>query len=399
MSETQLPVPVIQYDPAATAKLSSFLQRAHTAGVEELAQIVKIENDEQYDEAEATLSEIKSLYDKMSEKRKAFTDPIKEALTAIMVYENDFNPNATKENAYLKARKVLENYNQQKIEVKRQAEAEAYMRAETIKYESAFKAEISKQLADMIAGKERTVINGMAQLEKSLTLENFSANIDKTQKQVPTLKREDYDKCFRRWGQKPEFMHPEAEDAFLLKLKEELTYDIYNAKYQQLIGPIKNAFLARVDEMHERLKKQAAANEAEQVRLKKQEEERIARETQEQLAAAKKREEKVQQEIIEEKDLGHMEADFTQQAMTADVEAGPSKKEFSFENNSIWLKALVGVITKCAIHPKFKGIMKANGEYVPEVQKWLDFYSANIAEDIPGMTYKEVAKTAIRKKV
>ena len=91
-----------------------------------------------------------------------------------------------------------------------------------------------------------------------------------------------------------------------------------------------------------------------------------------------------------------MEGDFTAQAMTADIDAGPSKKVFSFENDAMWLPAFLQVVSKCAIHPKFKGIMAKDG-YVPEVKKWMDFYSANVGEPLKGLKTDQVAKTIVKK--
>lgn len=397
MSEPiQLPVPVIKYSPEEIAKLTTYLSTARSAAVEELSAIQKVETDEQYSEAMETLTIARDLYGRMSAKRKAFTDPIKEALTNIMVYENAINPDSKTENDYLRARKVLEVYNQKKVDANKKLEAEAYMRGETIKYKAEFKAKVSQQLEDMISGKERSVIDGMNAWESKLTLANIEASVEEIRKKQPTLKQEDYNNCFKRWGARPQFMHPEAEDEYLAELKVELTYEAYNSKFQEIVAPIKNRYLAKVDEIKKHLQQMEAADADKKEKMRLANDDRLKKEKEEELAKANKRAEEATQVVSDQKDMGIMEGSFTEQAMMNDADVGPSKKVFTFSDNAVWMSTLLKVISKVATSPKFKG-KKANGELVPEIQKWLDHYSNLIGEPMPGLNVETVAKTIVKK--
>lgn len=395
MSEQLIPLPVIT--PETVAALGVFLQKRRDAAVADLQEIKTIDNDGQYAEAEETLSNAKRLYDQMVAKRKAFTDPIKEALSQIMAYENEINYTAKTDNEYNRARRVLEDYNQKKIEAKKVAEHEAWVRSEQIKYKAEFRAQVQQQLADMLAGKNRTVLYGMAEWEKALTLENIDANEAKIRNQNPTLKQADYDGCFRRWGNRPDVMAQATEDEYLEELKKELTYAVYNERFQQIVAPIKNEYLAKIPAIKESLKKIAEAKEADKAALKKAAEVKREQEKNEALRLAAEKEKAETQAIQDTKDMGIMEGDFTAQAMTADIDAGPSKKVFYFANDKVWLKPFLQVVAKCAGHPEFKGIMAKDG-YVTEVKKWMDFYSSKVGEPMDGLKSDDVAKTIVRKK-
>ena len=190
-------------------------------------------------------------------------------------------------------------------------------------------------------------------------------------------------------------MTPEQEDEYLVELKAEFTYPDYNAKFQQIVAPIKNEYLAKIPQIKERLQQQAKADAAEKERLKKENEERIDREKAQALAAAAKKDQEAKQSIEDEKDLGNMNADFTAQAMMSDVETGPSKTVFVFENDAAWLQPFLQVVSKCAVHPKFK--FKVKGVYVPEIDKFMKFYSQYVGEPLKGLKAEQVAKTIVKK--
>lgn len=378
-------------------KLKEFLAVRHNAAVAELDAIQSIVNDQQYEEAEESLTQAKGLYDMMSARRKQFTDPIKKAIEEIMVYENAINYTAKSENSYNRARKVLDDYNQKKIDAKKVAEHEAWLRSEQMKYKAEYKAKIQDQLLDKLSGLHKNVLQAMVDWEKKMTLENIEEKTKNLRDSQPKLKEEHYNECFRRWNAKPMIMGPDQEDAYLAELKKELPYGTYNEKFQQLIAPLKNEYLARVGEIKTRLEELAKVDAKKQAEMKAAQETAMKKKMEEDLAAASKKNEQDKQIVQDEKDVSFIEADFTEQAMTSDIDAGPSKKVARFENDAMWLTALLQVIGKVAVHPKFKGIMAKDG-YVPEVKKWLDFYSANIGEPLKGLTFDEVAKTIVRKK-
>lgn len=401
MSETQQP-PVTDLAAISQENVNSlvaYLNRAREAAVTDLQTITTITNDEEYAAAESILAKAKQLYDVMSTKRKAWTDPIKKFIAErIMPYENVINPAATEPNEYLRARKVLEDYNQAKIKAKQLAEHNAKVAADLIKYKAEFKAQVQQALAGKLAGLHKNAIQNFVNWEKALTLDNFDTKVNALRSSQPALKPEYYDECFKRWGAKPEVMGGPHEDEYLLELKKELPYETYNQKFQELIAPIKNDYLSRIENIHAKLIEISQADKARQEQLTfQQEQQRKAREEEDLLAANKKNEAELQS-IQDTKEMGQLEGDFTQQAMTADMDAGPSKQVASFTNDAMWLPPFLKIVSKVAVHPKFKGIVNAKGEYIPEVKKFLEFYGSYIAEPIEGITFEEKAKTIVRKK-
>lgn len=376
------------------AKLREWLQKRHDVAVSELQSITEIEDDDQYKDAEDVLATAKQLYDAMAAKRKQFTDPIKKAIEEIMQYENAINYTSKSENEYNRARKILEAYNQRKIDEKKQAEAEAAYRAAVIKYQAEFRAGVQQQLTDMLAGKERTLVDRMSKWESTLTLENIAVQERNLQQSSPALKIEDYNGCFRVIKANPALMNEQQELAYLEELKKEFNFDDWNNKYQEIALPIKNPYLAKLPVIRERLAEIAKAAEADAKKaeeMRKEAEALREEEKRKSLEEAAARAEAANQQIKDEKDIRMLEGDFTQQAMTQDLDAGPSKKVASFSDDKVWLSPFLKIVAKVAAHPKFKGIVSKD-EYVLEVKKWLDFYSSQIGEPMDGITFEVKAK-------
>lgn len=380
----------------SVSKLVAFLEKGRDAAVAELDAITTIESDEDAAAVNDTLATAKKLYDAMVVKRKGLTDPIKSAIEEIMAYENAINYSAKSENSYTRARAVLEEWNQKKINEANKVKAEAARQGEIIKYKAEFKAQVMQQLSNFVAGKHRTALDNMAEWEKKLTLENIDAKEQQLRNSQPSLKLEDYAKNFYRWGNRKDLMTPEQEDAYLEELKVELTFDVYNAKYQELLAPLKNTYLARMPEIRKSLASVAAADAANKERLQKEAMERIERQKQDDLEKARKAQEAEAQVIADQKDQGIMEGEFTTQAMTSDLDAGPSKKVFAFENDALWLTPFLQVVGKVAVSPKFKGI-KAKDGYIAEIDKWLKAYSSMVGEPMKGLKVQDVAKTIVKK--
>lgn len=384
--------------PEKFGELMTFLQVRRDAAVTDLQSITTITNEEEAEAANDTLVMAKKLYDQMSARRKAFTDPIKDAIAIVMEYENAINYTAKSDNEYNRARKVLEDWNQAKLEAKKKAEYDAWLKAEQTKYKVEFKSKIKEQLEDMLTGVNKTLIDGMMNWEAGLTLENFDARVTALKGSQPALRKEHWEKCFRKWGQKPDVMAPAEEEEYLKVLQDELTYEIYNERYQQIAAPLKNEYLAKVDVIKAHLEEKAKASEAER---KKIEAEKAKEAEAKRISEAKRLDEErkaKQQQIADEADIDKMQADFVQQATTQDLEAPPKKLVGSFEDVRLWLKPLQACIAKVALSPKFKGILDKSGGPKKEVQWWIDQYVACVGEPLEGLKLEEEAKTIVKKK-
>jgi hypothetical protein len=383
---------------AQVKSLSEFLQAGLDSIVKDLDGIETIDSDEKAAEAEHVLSLSKKVYDKMSAKRKSFTDPIKAEIEKIMTYENQINYNSKTENKYTRARKVLEAWQQKKIDEKKKKEYEAWLVAEQLKYKAEYRGKIEKALTEMLAGLHKTLISNMMVWESNLTLETIDTAAQKLKESKPALKIEYFAKCFKPWMQRPEIMSMKQEEEFLKEVQKDLSYDKYNEEYAKIVAPIKNEYLAKIPALKQHLEEVKVADDKKKAELqKKLDDEREAKrladiKAVDDAAAAK------EQEIRDKQEMEGYHADFTQQAMTSDLDAGPSKKAVSFADDKLWLKPLLEVISKVAVHKKFKGIKDTKGNVRKELQWWLDQYASCIGEPMEGLNVEEVAKTIIRNK-
>lgn len=378
-------------------QLRQFLQVRRDAALKDLGSIQAVTTDEDYESAEATLATAKKLYDVMTLKRKMFTDPIKKQLEELTSYENTINYNAKSPNEYLRVRALLDQYNQKKVDEKKVAEHEAWIRSEQMKYKAEYKAKVAEQLTGKINGLYKNVIQQMSDWEKGLKLETVDQSYDKLRQSNPSLKMEHYDSCFYPWKARPDIMGVKQEEEYLVELKKELTYEAYNEKFQQLVAPVKNEYLARIDHVKAALKMKAQADEATRKKLEADAEAERQRKMAEEIKAADARRDEELKAVKDQLDIDKVEADFTQQMMTADIDAGPTKTVARFANDAQWLNAFLKVVAKCAAHPKFKFYDTKKG-YRPEIAKWLEFYGANIGEPMEGIVLEERAKTIVRAK-
>lgn len=378
-------------------QLREFLQVRRDAALKDLGSIQAVTTDDDYEAAEATLATAKKLYDVMTLKRKMFTDPIKKQLEELTSYENTINYNAKSPNEYLRVRALLDSYNQKKVDEKKVAEHEAWIRSEQMKYKAEYKAKVAEQLTGKINGLYKNVIQQMSDWEKGLKLETVDQSYDKLRKSNPTLKKEHYDSCFYPWKNRPDIMGVKQEEEYLVELKKELTYEAYNEKFQQLVAPVKNEYLARIDHVKAVLKMEAEADEATRKKMEAEAEAERQRKMAEEIKAADARRDEELKAVKDQLDIDKVEADFTQQMMTADIDAGPTKTVARFANDAQWLNGFLKVVSKCAAHPKFKFYDTKKG-YRPEIAKWLEFYGANIGEPMEGIVLEEKAKTIVRAK-
>ncbi len=83
------------------------------------------------------------------------------------------------------------------------------------------------------------------------------------------------------------------------------------------------------------------------------------------------------------------------QGTLSDVEAGPSKKKASFENDVMWLKPLQEVIGHVALSGMT--IRKKNGEYIDSVAWWLTKFET-LGKEVKGIQLVDIAKTIVKGK-
>jgi hypothetical protein len=392
---------VFSITPESAQELLTFLQQGQNVAVQELNQIQPIvfdatklsELQEVKEEYVAKLSKSKLVYEKMMSRRKEFTDPIKEKLTQIMQFENALDP--TKDNNdYAKARKVIEQFDRDVLIYNKQQTEKADLEKRKTQYRVDIRTNVEKKLLEMMTGQEKGITTAMINWEAGLALDNIDAKEASLKNAKLGLSKEKYDGCFHTNFQMNVHLMTETETKeFIEGLKKEFTYEVYNEKYLQMAAPIKNAYLAKIPDIKANLEKIKGDADAEAKRKSD-----LAEQTKTSIASIDQQATSKLEEIEHKQEMGHLEAEFVQQGTTADLPNQASKLVAVFENEAMWLKPLLEVISHVAINGKFK-LKNAKGEFVPEIQKWLTtFESCHGGKVIAGLRMDDTAKTIIKAK-
>lgn len=390
--------------PESVQQLLEFLERGQNVAVSELANVQPLELPAQpspEDVASLTvqkevyvqiLAKCKMVYDKMTAKRKAFTDPIKDKIGMIMAFENRLDP--TKDNNdYAKARKVIENFNQQVLQYTKQQEAKAEREKKRTQYKVDLRTAVEKRLLEMMTGKEKNLTDGMIKWEAGLALENIAEREASLRKAPLDLKQESYDACFNTDFPLSNLFTPEEIRYFIQGLKKELTYAKYNEDHQKMAAVIKNMYLAKLPDIKANLEKIKGDAEAEKKRK-----DELAEQSKTQLASIDAVAVTKREEIDHRQEMGHMDAEFQEQGTTADLPGQNTRKIASFESDSLWLKPFLEVVAHVAIS-KAKSIRNPKGEYIASIAWWLkEFESCHQGKVIAGLKMTDEAKTVIKAK-
>lgn len=387
--------------PEIVQQLLEFLERGQKVAVSELQKIQPLvfdaeklpELQKKKEEYVQMLSKSKMVYEKMVGKRKAFTDPIKERIQQIMTFENAIDP-IKENNEYAKARKVIEQFDQQLLSYTKQQQQKAELEKRRTQYKIDLRTAVEKRLLEMMTGQQKNLTQGMINWESGLTLENIAAK-EASLRAVPLdLNKDKYNACFNiDFNADTNLFTIEDIKAFIEGLKKDFTFEKYNEDYVQMAAPIKNAYLAKLPDVKATLTKIKGDADAAAKRKKDLEEE-----SKTQLAAIDVQAEAKRDAIDVSKDMSVMESEFVAQGTTADLPNQASKKVASFENDNLWLNPLLQVIAHVATNGKLK-MKNAKGEFVPEIQKWLTaFESCHQGKVIPGLKLEDAAKTTIRAK-
>lgn len=390
------------------------LQKGHELSLKNLNAITEV-TKENRDQVVEELATVKKFYDKIYSTRVPFTKMLDDLKEAIMAFERpaDYKD---KKSLYSQKRALIEAFDQQQLEIARKAQAAAEKVKQVAVYKTNLKANVQRALVEMIAAKKRTVIQAMGDWEAKLTLDNIEESEKRLIAQTPSLKREDYDKCFHLNFQMMTIVPAEEDTAmleeciaqkllddeyakrlqarnkqlhldFFEEIKQEFTYEKYNTEYVEAIAPIINAVRARIPD----IKKALSDKDAE---AKRQAE--IKQRTDEQQKEVAQEQEQRLDEVTHERDMGTMEAEFTQQAVTQDIAAPNATMIVQFENDKMWLKPFLEMVSHVAALPQFPGIVK-KGEYIPAVKYFVTLYEKTGKEKlIKGVKWVEKAKTTIK---
>jgi len=402
MSESNLPALPSTTMEVAKANLPRII-KGNEMAVKLLKEIqdTAIANDEERQVAIEKIAKTKAVTDKLDLLIKETVGPLEDFIDHVKSYKKsiDYASKTKDGNEYTKAKAVIEAYDQAKAK-----EAERIrLEAEFLKKQNLYKAEIKegigRRLVDMISGQKKNIIDGMARWEAGLTLANFELSFEKLANQKPILKKDKWEECFKIPFQQGQLMTKEVFDAYLDELRKEYPYENYNAQFAEATAPILNEYRAKKDTVKRRLEEIEKASEEAKVALEQKRKDELEKQRQEQIKIADQQQVEAMEKVDHEKEMDKMNAEFTEQVQTQDIEDLPTKRIASFEDNANYLKPFAEVVGACALNPKFPGIMKKNGtDYVDHVQWWLDWYAGNCKDAIKGIKIIQVPKTIIRKK-
>lgn len=364
-------------------------------------QMQEIATDEDRQASIEKLAKTKAVTDKLDLLIKETVGPLEDFIDQVKSYKKsiDYASKTKDGNEYTKAKAVIEAYDQAKAK-----EAERIrLEAEFLKKQNLYKAEIKegvgRRLVDMISGQKKNIIDGMSRWEAGLTLANFELSFEKLAVQKPILKKDKWEECFKISAQPGQLMTKEVFDAYLEELRKEYPYENYNAQFAEATAPILNEYRAKKDAVKRKLEEIQKASEEAKVALEQKRKDELEKQRQEQIKIADQQQVEAMEKVDHEKEMDKMNAEFTEQVQTQDIEDLPMRKVASFEDDANYLKPFAEVVGACALNPKFPGIMKKNGtDYVDHVQWWLDWYAGNCKDTIKGIKIVNVPKTIIRKK-
>jgi len=392
-------LPAVQRITTVTEKITSNLprlQKGNEIAMTELKEIqaMTIENDDQETLVIEKLTKVRSVYQKVNALRVEITGPIDELKDFLMTFERSIDDRG-KDNEYAKAKQVVTDYQQKKLDEKKKAEILAEQIKQLSIYKAEIKAGVGRQLAQMLAGQIKNITDRMYEWEKSINLENFEGKVKglNTPREYK-LDEAKYNACFHTNFNKSFLMNDELTKEYVESLKAEHPYKQFNDTYVTQVVEIVNGYRAKMPDVKHQLEaaKQNAEKEKERLANLEAERNKTNAMLDEQLSQAVK-------SVEDSKDMDKMEAEFVSQAQTQDLSAGPVKKEALFEDELKWLKPLQEVIAVVASSGVIGTIKKKNGkEYIDGVQFWLTKLEA-IDKPVSGIVLKEVPKTIVRSKV
>lgn len=403
MSESNLPM----LPPTAmevTQKNMPVIIRGNEMAVALLKEIQKtpLTNDEERAAAIERLTKVKAIYDKVDALVKQVVDPIEAFVDAVKAYKKplDYTSKTKDGNEYTRAKAVIEAYDQAKAkEAERVRLAAEFQKRQTI-YKAELKEAVGRQLVDMIAGQKRTVIQAMAKWEENLTLANLDASYEMLEKKKPVLKEEVWSKCFHTSFIAPNstLLTPKETETYIEELKKEFPLEKYSAEYAEAVAPIINEYRAKKEQVRSKLEEIARADAAQKETLELKRKEELEKKAQGAIYEVNQKQNETLEQLEHSKEMDKMNAEFTAQIQTQDIEDKPMRKEASFENEELFLKPFAEVIGACVLHPKFPGIKKKNGkDNIDAVQWWLDWFADHCEQTVKGIVITKVPKTIIRK--
>ncbi len=215
--------------------------------VEAMQAIKTITSEEEYEEAEVLMGRVKSAYEKINLMRTDITSPMDEAKKFFMSFERPLGDDKSSE--YMRVRGIMANYKQAELDKKKEIEAAAAKKKAYDDHIVDLKAQVLKNLNDMLLDKTKRSDSGSSDFFKASTLDNFDERAEQFMKMKPKLKAEDYVKCFAVHFNTEHIKNTKELDDILIKFKAEETYEAWNEKVINAATPIINEWRGKIPQL------------------------------------------------------------------------------------------------------------------------------------------------------
>lgn len=385
-----------------------------------------------------SLNAAKQAYEYLEAKRTEITKPMDELKAELMDYEKSVRTDKKTDNYYTSICRELAAIQNKQIAYKQEAERQAQRKLDVENYKVDLQAQMKKNLTALTIDYVKTTDTGSANFWKLATLDNFSVKEARFKDWKPSLKVEDFEKCFQVLfdhqkmlfddfsKQLSESKTPEERQKVLNQrteaaknefkklvdeLKKEETYEKWQANIVEVITPTLNAWLGKIPQIKENL--QAQKNASDEEERKRIADEQAAKDEEDQKQRATQLDElkkETEQAIESEADTQRTVNSFVAQGTTQEIpDSGPTKKVYVMSDKAKAAKGLMTAMSKTIMHKDFSVYARDKQKNTKidtdtgqaQLNEHLDFFLKFVAQNCPqeleGFELKEVAKLIIRK--
>lgn len=404
MSEELVKIePVLQQIQTAFPQMTTARDKAVAA----MKGITQITSDEELEAVNGLLVKVRTTHSKVQALRKPITEIFDELKKHLMAPEADLDQD--KPNEVARLRGLISKYNQQKIDAKKAAEAEAAKIKEKENHKVDIATRIKKNLADMIINRVKEVHVGSSDFWKKATLETF----DGMEKTFMTfriaLKTETFNKCFDV-PFNSNLLTKEEFEALLVEVGAQETYLKWDQSHTDAVTPVVNEWRGKISQIKaDLIALKSASDESSRAKIAEEQAQKSAQEDQRRQQQIANMQHASDNIIQQSADIGKMHNEFREQAMVQTVEdAGPVKLILKFKDEKP-VQALVEIIYHCFKHEKFPSIVKKNKDgsdkldengfpiYTEGIDFFVKFFIRYCDVNISGVEIKEVSKVVVRK--
>jgi hypothetical protein len=385
------------------------MEKGSSLAVAAMEKITAIEDEDDYESAEHLCVRVRNAYTKIKGFRTEITGPLDELKKRFMEYECPLS-DIDKSNEYNRVRALMGAFRQAEIERKKKIEAEAAMKKAKENNLVDIGAEILTNLNNLILENTKLADTMSSEYFAKSTVADWDERATRYSKMKPSLKVEDYDKCFDvmpRTG----LWEPNEFLDIISTIKKSEPLEKWSEELVKNATPIINAWRAKIPELKQDIINITNAKDVfERERL---EEEQKAKA----LAESERRNREIEQQSMDKSasisaqaNLDKLNNEFVEQVTTQQAgDTGPVKYVLQFTDPKKTLKAFTNILYYCMAHPEFPGIEKRDKNkqvmkdeagrtiYIDAVQWWLKFFLSKCDIDIEDTEVFENAKVIVRK--